>query len=115
MGSINRNVLPSPLNGPLIEADSTGSNLIDYTGGDDANVTVCGELNKLASNIAIGRDWAGVPLSGHRQLLFLHHERAHALSPAGQEDGGGLRVSRPRRSGPGQRLWAGLWPHERLR
>uniref|UniRef100_A0A6C0BNN9 Phosphatidic acid phosphatase type 2/haloperoxidase domain-containing protein n=1 Tax=viral metagenome TaxID=1070528 RepID=A0A6C0BNN9_9ZZZZ len=34
-----------------------GDTLLNYTGGD---LTIVGELNKLASNIAIGRDWASV-------------------------------------------------------
>lgn len=45
-------VIPNP-----VVADATGDNLLDYTGGD---LTVGGELNKLANNIAIGRDAAGV-------------------------------------------------------
>ncbi|MEM9015260.1 MAG: vanadium-dependent haloperoxidase [Pseudomonadota bacterium] len=41
---------------PVI-ASADGSNLNSYSGSD---LTVGGELNKLASNIALGRDWAGV-------------------------------------------------------
>jgi len=45
-------VIPAP-----VEADATGENLLAYTGAD---LTVGDELNKLANNIAIGRDAAGV-------------------------------------------------------
>nr|HQU84526.1 vanadium-dependent haloperoxidase [Pyrinomonadaceae bacterium] len=38
--------------------DSSGTALIPYTGGD--TLTVGGELNKLASNVALGRNTAGV-------------------------------------------------------
>lgn len=38
--------------------DVTGQNLLPYTGPD--NLTVGGELNKIASNIALGRNTAGV-------------------------------------------------------
>lgn len=38
--------------------DANGLNLLPYTGGD--TLTVGGELNKIASNIAIGRNIAGV-------------------------------------------------------
>lgn len=44
-------VLPDP-----VEANATGSALQSYSG----SLTVGDELNKLASNIALGRDWAGV-------------------------------------------------------
>jgi hypothetical protein len=40
--------------------DKNGNKLIDYTGPDKNKLTVGGELNKVASNIALGRDWAGV-------------------------------------------------------
>ena len=45
-------VLPEP-----VEANSDGTQLLAYTGDD---LTVGGELNKLANNVAIGRDAAGV-------------------------------------------------------
>ena len=60
IGSQNRNILPTPLTGPVIEADVTGANLQDYAGNDANNLTICGEINKLASNVAIGRNWSGV-------------------------------------------------------
>ena len=37
-----------------------GDHLISYTGADKDSMTVAGELNKIASNIATGRNWAGV-------------------------------------------------------
>lgn len=42
---------------PLVP-DSTGLTLVPYTGSE--NLTVGGELNKLASNVALGRNIAGV-------------------------------------------------------
>lgn len=43
--------MPSP-----VQADATGDNLVAYNG----SLTIGGEINKLANNIALGRDWAGV-------------------------------------------------------
>lgn len=40
-----------------VQADATGDNLISYT---DSVLTLGGEFNKLANNISIGRDAAGV-------------------------------------------------------
>jgi len=56
----NRAVLPTPLTGPVIEAAADGQSLEDYSGGDESSVTVHGELNKLASNVSFGRNWAGI-------------------------------------------------------
>ena len=36
-----------------------GDNLVSYP-NSTSNMTIVGELNKLASNVALGRDWAGV-------------------------------------------------------
>lgn len=41
-----------------VQPDATGLNLIPYTGGE--TLTVGGELNKIASNVALGRNTAGV-------------------------------------------------------
>lgn len=49
----------APIAGP-VQADITGINLISYIDGDAGNMTVGGEINKLASNVSLGRDWAGV-------------------------------------------------------
>jgi hypothetical protein len=44
---------------PVVASDD-GQALIPYTGADAAQMTVGGELNKLATNVALGRDIAGV-------------------------------------------------------
>ena len=41
-----------------VVSDATGANLVPYMGYD--TLTIGGEINKLANNIALGRDWAGV-------------------------------------------------------
>ncbi len=40
--------------------DATGTALVPYTGADAARMTVGGELNKLASNVGVARNFAGV-------------------------------------------------------
>jgi hypothetical protein len=48
-------VIPNPvMPGP------DGTSLIPYTGADASRLTVGGELNKLAANVAIGRNFAGI-------------------------------------------------------
>jgi hypothetical protein len=47
--------MPNPV---VPTADGTG--LMPYTGPDAGSLTVGGELNKVAANIAIGRNMAGV-------------------------------------------------------
>jgi hypothetical protein len=42
------------------QPNATGTALVDYTGNDAGSLTVGGELNKLASNIGFGRNFAGV-------------------------------------------------------
>jgi hypothetical protein len=49
----------TPIENP-VQADATGTSLVAYTGADAAQMTVGGELNKLAGNIAIFRNAAGV-------------------------------------------------------
>src|SRR6202795_2618449 len=44
---------------PMVAADD-GQSLVPYTGSDAGQITVGGELNKLANNVALGRDMAGV-------------------------------------------------------
>ncbi|HYY57645.1 MAG TPA: hypothetical protein VE842_09960 [Pyrinomonadaceae bacterium] len=44
---------------PMV-ADATGNNTVPYTGLDAKKLTVRGELDKFAANIAIGRNQAGV-------------------------------------------------------
>ena len=43
----------------VAQANSDGTDLINYT-GSTANMTVNSEVNKLASNISLGRNWANV-------------------------------------------------------
>ena len=49
----------TPIENPL-QASANGLSLVPYTGADAAQMTVGGELNKLAGNIALFRDAAGV-------------------------------------------------------
>lgn len=51
----DRAIIPTP----VFQTDANG-NLVSYTGSGYNQLTVGGELDKLASNIALGRDWAGV-------------------------------------------------------
>lgn len=48
-------VIPNP-----VRATTDGLDLVPYTGADAGALTVGGELNKVAANIAIGRNMAGV-------------------------------------------------------
>ena len=48
-------VLPKP----YVQASTDGQKLVSF-GSPELELTVEGELNKLASNISIGRNWAGV-------------------------------------------------------
>ena len=48
-------VIPSPLT-----TTSDGLSVVPYTGSDAGKMTVGGELNKLASNVGIGRAMAGI-------------------------------------------------------
>ena len=48
-----------PIESPVV-ADASGTSLVPYTGWDAGYMTVGGELNKLAGNVAIGRNSAGV-------------------------------------------------------
>jgi hypothetical protein len=43
---------------PMVASDD-GQSLLPYTGSDAEQITVGGELNKLANNVALGRDMAG--------------------------------------------------------
>jgi hypothetical protein len=49
-----------PLPGQAVVPNEAGTELVPYTGPDAGSLTIGGELDKLASNIAIGRDMAGV-------------------------------------------------------
>jgi hypothetical protein len=48
-------VIPNPM-----VASDDGQSLVSYAGSDAEQITVGGELNKLANNAALGRDMAGV-------------------------------------------------------
>jgi hypothetical protein len=49
-----------PMPGKIVEAKRDGRRLKEYKGDDKDKITIHGELNKLAANIAIGRNAAGV-------------------------------------------------------
>lgn len=54
------------------QAADDGLSLVDYHGEDAEELTIGGELNKLAGNIAIGRNYAGVHWrSDYRESLLL--------------------------------------------
>jgi hypothetical protein len=57
-GSVLYNQLPR--NGAIVTANGDGMQLIPYTGSDGRQITVNGEINKLASNIGQARDFAGI-------------------------------------------------------
>lgn len=44
----------------ISQASEDGFSLVPYTGADGANLTIGGEMNKLAANIGVGRNHAGV-------------------------------------------------------
>lgn len=55
-----------------VQAAADGLSLQAYTGSDAADLTIEGELNKLAGNIATGRNFAGVHWrSDYRESLLL--------------------------------------------
>lgn len=55
-----------------VQASLDGLTLVDYIGADATELTIDGELNKLAGNIAIGRNFAGVHWrSDYRESLLL--------------------------------------------
>jgi hypothetical protein len=47
-----------PMPNPVVPT-ADGIMLVPYTGPDAGNLTIGGELNKVAANIAIGRNMAG--------------------------------------------------------
>jgi hypothetical protein len=47
-------------NGAIVAASADGLSLVPYTGPDAGQITVNGEINKLASNIGQARDFAGI-------------------------------------------------------
>ncbi len=68
-------VIPSPM-----VASDDGQSLLPYTGADAGQITVGGELNKLANNVALGRDMAGVHWrSDANQALLLGEKVAISI------------------------------------
>jgi hypothetical protein len=49
----------------------SGTDLANYTAPDAGQITVGGELNKLANNVALGRDMAGVHWRSDAQQALL--------------------------------------------
>jgi hypothetical protein len=63
-----------------VQADVTGTSLVAYTGADAAQMTVGGELNKLAGNVSLFRNAAGVHWrSDHTESLLLGERIAIGL------------------------------------
>src|SRR6516225_9769548 len=56
-GSVQFNTLN---NGTIVTANEDGSGLLPYRDTDTNDITVNGEINKLASNIGQARDFAGI-------------------------------------------------------
>ncbi len=59
---------------PMVASDN-GQSLVPYTGSDAGQITVGGELNKLANNVALGRDMAGVHWRSDAKQALLLGER----------------------------------------
>jgi hypothetical protein len=71
----DRFVLPNP-----VVPNSDGTALLPYTGPDAGALTVGGEMNKLASNIGIGRDHAAVHWrSDYQEALLLGEQVAISI------------------------------------
>jgi hypothetical protein len=56
-GSVQFNTSPD---GTIVTANENGHSLVSYTRSDANQITVNGEINKLASNIGQARDFAGI-------------------------------------------------------
>jgi hypothetical protein len=66
--------------GPIVEANHNGRELKNYEGNDKDEITIHGELNKLAANVAIGRNGAGVHYrSDYTVSLILGEEVAISI------------------------------------
>ena len=44
----------------IVQASGDGLSLVPYTGSDKNQMTIGGEMNKIAANVAIGRNHAAV-------------------------------------------------------
>ncbi len=65
---------------PLYEPSADGLNLVPYSAADIGRITVADELNKLASNISIGRNIGGVHWrSDYTESVFLGEQVAISL------------------------------------
>jgi len=53
-----------------VQGNSDGSAVEAYSGSDAGQITIHGEINKLAHNIALGRDYAGVHYRSDSALLL---------------------------------------------
>lgn len=74
-----------------VEPTDDGLNLVPYSGPDAGSLTVGGELNKMASNVAIGRDVAGLHWRsdvteslrlGEAVAISVLHDQRHTYSEA---------------------------------
>jgi hypothetical protein len=87
----------TPIENPLV-ASPNGLSLMPYTGWDAGSMTVGGELNKLAGNIAIGRNGAGVHWrSDYDQSLLMGEEIAIRILQEQSllfNEGGGFMLTR---------------------
>ena len=86
-----------PIENPLVP-DAAGTALIPYGGPDAGSMTVGSELNKLAGNIAIGRNAAGVHWrSDYDQSLLVGEEIAIRILQEQSilfNEGGGFMLTR---------------------
>ena len=56
-GNVQFNTLTD---GMIVTPSKNGQELLPYTGSDANDITVNGEIDKLASNIGLARDFAGI-------------------------------------------------------
>jgi hypothetical protein len=64
----------------ILESNHAGTRLREYTGDDKDQITIHGELNKLAANVAIGRNAAGVHYrSDYTASLIIGEELAISI------------------------------------
>jgi hypothetical protein len=58
--------------GEIVQPSEDGTSLVSYQGSDGGQLTVGGELNKIAANVALGRNMAGVHWrSDYQESLLL--------------------------------------------
>jgi membrane-associated phospholipid phosphatase len=87
----------TPIENPVV-ASPDGLSLMPYTGWDAGSMTVGGELNKLAANIAIGRNAAGVHwFTDYSESLLLGEQIAIRILQEQSllfNEGGGFMLTR---------------------